>query len=156
MQTNCLQLKSICSFLASLKTAANSSSLLFPPPWMIWHNMLPDGGYAAETGDDSLCAPLRRSACFHPVPQPAGSQHFRILYLHGETGCDRAHTCFLQPGRPLDQAHGGVAPQMHTAATQRLMCRRGADNREEGQGDCCHQSHSQSKTGGTTAGAASD
>lgn len=71
-------------------------------------------------------------------------------------GYDRAHTCFLQPGRLLDQVDGGMAPQTRTAATQRLMSRRGTDSKEEGQDDCYHQSHSQSKKGGITAEAASD
>lgn len=47
---------------------------------------------------------------------------------------------FHQPGRSLDLVHDGVAPQTHTGATQRLVCRRGPHSWEEGQDDCSHHS----------------
>lgn len=89
MQTNCLQLKSICSFLTSLKTAASSYSLLFPPAWMIWHSMIPAV---------AMLLKLLSTACVFPSAEPLvltlccslheANRHFRILCLHGELGLE--------------------------------------------------------------------
>ena len=91
--------------------------------------------------------------------------HLCILCLHGELGLETdlaatermlAWQSITSARSTSDLVHSGVAPQMHAGATQRLVCTRGADSREEGQDDCSHQHRSQSKTSGTAAGAASD